>query len=114
MNCHLCGNKIEGDPTWTNCRMLCSECAAKPRHRYFYINRPFCIGCQPEGFIDAETWMPAKPQLLIGRGESPWHVLGWVEYPQPLTPEQVWKWELWPNDAAEVIAYLDWREEHRR
>jgi len=112
LNCWLCKEDFEGEPNWTNCRLLCPTCYAKPRYRYFYINRPPGIGCQPEGFVDREMWMPAKPQLLIGRGE--WNVLGWVEYPEPLDQEQIWLKELYPRNAWEVSLYLDWREENDR
>ena len=114
MRCWSCKKEGVEEIHWTNVRPLCKECYDKPRHRYYYLNRPPAIGCQPDGFIDRESWMPAKPQLLIGKGRDPWHVLGWVEYPEPLAAELVWKWELWPHEAAQVSIYLDRREENGR
>ena len=112
MNCWLCKEDFEGEPNWTNCRLLCPTCYAKPRYRYFYINRPPGIGCQPEGFVDREIWMPAKTHKVVGGNNR--YFLGWVEYPEPLEPELVWKWELMPRDMCETNRYLDWREENDR
>ena len=107
MRCWLCKQDFDGEPNWTNCRLLCPKCFDKPRHRYYYLNRPPNIGCQPDGFMDREAWMPGH--IVSGR-----NCLGWVEYPEPLEPEQVWKWEFMPADDAEYDAFWDWREEHNR
>ena len=112
MNCWLCKNEIKGEPLWTNCRMLCQSCYDKPRHRYYYLNRPPSIGCQPDGFVDREAWMPARTHPVVGGGTR--HFLGWVEYPTPLEPEQVWKWELLPRTAWETERYFQWREDNNR
>jgi len=78
-------------------------------HRYYYLNRPPSIGCQPDGFVNREAWSPK--QTIPG---TEWTAHGWVEYPEPLEPYQVWKWEFRPADDAELDEYLDWREENDR
>jgi len=93
--------------------MLCPSCAEKPHFRYYYLNRPPGIGCQPDGFVDRKTWMPGRV-LNFGQREMVYHALGWVEYLEPLDPEQVWKWELWPHDDGEYEQYRAWRKENDR
>ena len=112
LTCHLCKQQFEGEPMWTNCAMLCQDCYEKPRYRYFYINRPPGIGCQPVGFVDRETWMPTRTHKGVGGNTR--HFYGWVEYTEPLEPEQIWKWEFEPRNAWEVNQYWDWREENNR
>ena len=77
--------------------------------RYYYLNRPPGIECQPSRFTNREHWSPKR---TIPGTEWPAH--GWVEYPNPLGPYEIWRWELWPADGAELKAYSDWREENNR
>ena len=77
--------------------------------RYYYLNRPPGIGCQPDGFTERERWSPKRE---IPGTERTAH--GWVEYLEKLDPYQIWKWEFYPADPVELEAYWDWREEEQR
>ena len=85
---------------------------------YLYRNRPPSIGCQPDGYIPEETqaWMPARrhPDVITAdvppRHLAGFYFLGRVVYPDPLTPEQVWQYELHPEDPIEWAEYVFWRE----
>jgi hypothetical protein len=85
-----------------------------PRTRFVYMmrNRPPGIGCQPDGFLwdETETWIPMRehpypPRHLVGL-----RFLGKAVYPQALTFEQIWQYELWPEDPLEWAEYTFWRE----
>jgi len=69
---------------------------------YYYRNRPPGIGCQPDGFTRREDYYGAAQ----GRNTR-YH--GEVEYPEALTHEQVYKYELVPADTLEA-ALFDLRE----
>jgi len=87
----------------------CDECRAKPRVRYYMLNRPPGFATIPDGWIEYDVWMPSR--TIPG---STWNALGWVEFTAPLAPEQVWKWELYCADDDERLAYQEWREENSR
>lgn len=107
MRCKGCyQDKDYDEGGWASCAWLCEECKDRPRYRYYLLNRPPGIGCQPDGFVDRETWLPSRK---IPDGDY-WHALGWVEYLRPLSMEEVWKKELRPADPEEWKAYLEWRE----
>lgn len=109
MRCHLCGQELKNeDGEWTNVAFTCRPCFDKPRHRYYYLNRPPGIGCQKDGFVDRECWMPARV-INVGR-----NALGWVDYPFRLDFEDIWKWELWPDDTDELESYCEWRNVQMR
>lgn len=80
---------------------------------YLYRCRPPGIGCQPDG-LDWEhttTWMPARvhpnpPRHLVGM-----HFLGRAVYPAPLEFDQIWHYDLVPEDPREWAEYIFWREE---
>jgi hypothetical protein len=74
--------------------------------RYYFLNRPPAIGTHPAGEVARECWLPRRD---IPGTERP--AYGWVDYPEPLDFEQVWRYELFPADPAEVDAYWDWRDE---
>lgn len=91
---HFCDNDlvwtiVEGEP-----------------HRYYFLNRPPSIGTHPTGEINRELWYPV--QDIPGTERHAW---GWVEYPEALEYEQVWKYELFPHGDAAIDAYFDWRDE---
>ena len=111
MECWLCKGTTN-EAHWTKMRLLCKECFGKRRHRYYYLNRPPGISCQPDGFIDRERWAPAVTLNLGRRAVTRAH--GFVEYPEPLEPAKVWKWELWPADDGEFDQYQNWCNENRR
>lgn len=70
-------------------------------HRYFYTLRPPNIGCQPDGWTGREGGLPKKDwQRSDG---STIKAFGWVEYPEPLSLEQVWKFDLSPDDIVERV-----------
>ena len=74
-------------------------------HKYFYLYRPPSYGCQPSGWINQEGGLPQKMY------KTQWGELrsfGWVEYTEPLTVEQVWKWEFIPDDQTEYAKYVFW------
>lgn len=79
-------------------------------YKYFYLYRPPCYGCQPNGFIAQDGGLP-KREWQSSHG--PVYSFGWVEYPQPLTIEQVWKWELEPDDPPEWARYMFWNWANR-
>lgn len=76
------------------------------RSRYYMINRPPGIGCQPKGEIARETWMPGRTMP----GTKDRRVLGWVEYDQPLTHREIWRFELAPADLKEQAEHVFWNE----
>ena len=73
--------------------------------RYPYRNRPPSIGCQPDGFIPdtREAWLPARE--IEGR-----YFLGCVEYLNPLSFDDIHRYELWPTDKVEWAEYIFWLE----
>lgn len=71
---------------------------------YLFRNRPPGIGCQPDGWVNRETWMPAKE--IQDR-----FFLGQVEYAEPLPFEQVKRYELWPESELERAEYVFWLED---
>jgi len=70
---------------------------------YLFRNRPPGIGCQPDGWVNRETWMPAKE--IQER-----FFLGQVEYAEPLPFEQVKRYELWPESELERAEMIFWLE----
>ena len=71
--------------------------------RYLYLNRPPGIGCQPDGYTEIKHYWPRREYVEAqgdaGIYEQP--VYGWVDYPEPLTPYQCWKWDFLPVDRVE-------------
>jgi hypothetical protein len=78
--------------------------AAMSKHLYYYLNRPPGIGCQPDGWTETETWMPAQPIP----GQETRHALGWVKYPEPLDHLRAWRFDLHPADPVELAHYAFW------
>ena len=75
-------------------RLVTQEGAAlKKLYRYYYAHRPPSIGTQPEGFINHESWLPAK---TTPHGRT---AFGWVEYDRPLTPEEISGYELFEDEV---------------
>jgi hypothetical protein len=74
-------------------------------YRYFLTHRPPGIGCQPEGDLARETWVPRRE---IPNGEAV--AFGSVTYGAPLTWEQLWKYELLPEEEVERLLYYLWQE----
>lgn len=78
-------------------------------HKYYLVNRPPGIGCQPEGYKNSEVWMPARPIP-----ESPtWRALGWAEYENKLSLQEIWKYELFPADKRACALYKIWMLEEK-
>jgi hypothetical protein len=107
MKCDLCGDQID-EPVLTRTRILCPTCASKPRHRYYYLNRPPNVACQPDDFVDRNAWLPMQ--------DTPdgWPAFGWVDYARKLRCEEIWKWEFRPANPEELAEYLVWREREGR
>jgi len=70
---------------------------------YLYSSRPPGIGCQPDGWVDRETWLPARE--VNGR-----HHFGKVEYNVALSFEAIRRYELWPENELERAEMVFWRE----
>jgi hypothetical protein len=74
--------------------------------KYYYVNRPGGIGCQPEGWEDIHSGLPKTIR------EADWGEVdsfGWVTYPEPLDFELIWKYDLVPHDEPEWARYMLWR-----
>lgn len=56
--------------------------------RYYLTLRPPMMGCMPKGFAEVEDFGGKRP---TGHGFDAW---GWVEYPEPLTPEKADAYDL--------------------
>ena len=100
MKCHT------EDHKWDD-NMLCSECRAASKFRYWFLLRPPGIGCMPHGWALKEYWQPT--QKIPGTER---YAHGWVEYTKSLAHEQVWFFDLLP--AQDEDAYWAWREEENR
>lgn len=74
--------------------------------RYYLLNRPPDIGTHPAGETAREVWAPSREIPGSARCAH-----GWVEYPEPLPFDEVWRYELLPADEDEVDRYYDWRDE---
>ena len=72
-------------------------------HKYYLLYRPPMYGTMPNGHtaIDCPQY---RQEYQTSYGE-PILAHGWVEYPEPLTPEQVWKWEFAPDDPVEFAHF---------
>lgn len=80
------------------------------RHRYYLLNRPRGIGCQPHGVVEkSEIWMPKRdlPTEAQHLKYNPTS-FGWIDYEEGLTPEEIWRYELHPHDEIECILYRFW------
>lgn len=79
--------------------------------KYYYRNRPPGYACQPEGFKTYEQWMPMRDVELPNKAKRP--MLGYVEYAQPLSIVDMWKYELVAADLTQFCAYLLWYDADR-
>lgn len=74
-------------------------------HRYYLCNRPPMYGTMEPGYTSYHSFdYPKHVPEMMGRLEH-----GWVEYPEKLTCEQVWKWEYVPADKLEFYHYMAWK-----
>lgn len=73
--------------------------------KYYYLNRPPSIGCQPDGFTERECWMPM--QQIPGSERM---AFGRVTYPEHLEFDQVWKYDLLPAAKKDQAEMVFWRE----
>ena len=74
--------------------------------RYYYLNRPGSIGCQPDGYSDMDSGLPKRIEGDID-------CFGWVEYPERLEVSQVWKYDLLPAEQEEQLLYRLWLHQGR-
>lgn len=106
MKCDLCRTELPAgdDGQWTTDRFVCQACYDKPRHRYYYTLRPPMTGTQPDGWIDRMHYGVHRREIeglgIRAHGE--------VFYIEPLTNEQIWRYDLLPADEAERKAYVKW------
>lgn len=75
-------------------------------YKYFYLNRPPGIGCQPSGYSERETWYPKQ-----FRDEFPRGAWGWVTYPERLKLYDAWAKDLFPADPVEQLCYRAWQDD---
>jgi len=71
--------------------------------KYWLILRPDAV---PKGYTAFSSSLPAHDeQVSAGFTLS---VFGWVQYSQPLTFEDCWKFDLLPDDPIEYAHYTFW------
>ena len=104
MKCGICHQETN---LWEDNGVLCEECSQKPRYRYYALFRPVGYACIPDGWCLREPWSPM-------RHVDSWYVHGWVEYPEPLPMERIWKFDFIPANETEQKQYFQWHEENRR
>lgn len=76
--------------------------------RYWFLLRPPFVGTHPQGSIEQRAVYPSENCKLGGGEMQVTH--GWVVYPWALDREQVWKYDLLPDDPAERALYRMWLE----
>ncbi len=81
---------------------------------YLYRNRPPWIGTQPDGYDKYTAWRPSQEHESGRKGQ---YFHGIVTYPEPLTLEQIERYELWSvnvRERAELAFYRedDWLREN--
>lgn len=76
--------------------------------RYWFLLRPPFIGTHPAGFTEYAQIYPREERVMTG-GERV-DTFGTVDYPAQLEKEQVWKYDLLPDDPAERALYRMWHE----
>jgi hypothetical protein len=83
-------------------------------HKYFYLSRPPSYAHQPDGFSNRDGGCPSRnwPTAAVGNGGKIW-AFGWVEYPEPLTFETCFKWDLRPDNQIECAHYDFWIDNNR-
>lgn len=69
--------------------------------KYWFLNRPPGLFVQPVGFIDRQSMLPAQP--LPCNPER--HTFGWATYPEKLSFEQMYRFDLLADDQVERAAY---------
>ena len=74
-------------------------------HRYYFLNRPPSIGTHPAGEVGRKCFQYREDIPGIERLAH-----GWVEYPEALGFDMVWRYELYPADEEELARYNAWRE----
>lgn len=74
-------------------------------HKYFFLNRPPGIGCQPSGFSELVTWFPKEFPEDFPRG-----AFGFALYPNPLPLKDIWAKELFPADPLQRMVYIAWED----
>lgn len=74
--------------------------------KYYAINRPPFPGCYPAAAAESVVY---SQQVQIPASERWAH--GYVVSAEPLPFEEIWRFDLYPADEAEVEAYFDWRDE---
>lgn len=78
---------------------------------YYFINRPPFIGTHPRENLVSQLAFPI-PATVVGFGERRFH--GLASYSSKLTFEQIWQYELYPENVEELFLYNEWREENNK
>ncbi len=76
------------------------------KNRYWYLNRPPAYGHQPDGFVNREGGLPSKEWVT---STGPLWSFGFVEYDRKLTFDEVYQWELTPDNPVEWAHYQFWQ-----
>jgi hypothetical protein len=100
MNCGICHKQTD---LWEDGGVLCEDCVDKPRYRYYSTLRPPGTFAVPDGVILREIW--GRVRTVHGTSIR---AHGWVEYPEPLDFEKVWRFDLLPADEEELKVYSEW------
>lgn len=80
-------------------------------HKYFLLLRPPGYAHHPAGHTAMDGGMP-KHTWVTDDGRQI-DAFGWVEYPEPLSMEQIWRFDLEPNDPAETAHLFFWLQANR-
>lgn len=79
-------------------------------HRYYFINRPPFVGTHPAGAVAQQAWDP----VMFAPDVEGRKFHGYADYAQPIGFEQIWKYELYPQNLTELMFYNAWREENSK
>ncbi len=74
-------------------------------HKYWLRCRPGWDAV-PDGYTDLHTGLRSYDEQIGAGFTLP--VFGWVQYSQPLTFEDCWKYELLPDDPIEYAHFAFW------
>lgn len=75
---------------------------------YYYTLRPPMYGTEPSGYVRREEYVEENRWRNHCGQVHPFH--GEVEYPQALTHEQAWKYDLLAADERQAAEYWAWLE----
>lgn len=80
-------------------------------YTYYFINRPPFVGTHPASDLVSQVAYPFRMEVA-GIPDRLFH--GSASYSKRLSFDQIWKYELYPDDKAEYELYCQWREENNK